>query len=356
MNIKRNAIILSLLLLVLLLCSTCNINQGQPVTPVEGTLTVSFIDVGQADSILVSDGAHAVLVDAGNNEDGGLVAGYIKSQGLDALDYAIGTHPDEDHIGGLDTVLEKTKVGSLIMSAKEGTERSYRDVVKAAEAGQVDRVTARAGTAYEVGTFKMEILGPVKAYKDSNNNSVVVKITYGSTSFLLTGDMEKQAEADLLDWGTDLRCDVLKAAHHGSNTSSTYRFLRASNPKMVVISCGANNDYGHPHDEPMSRFRDVGATVYRTDTMGTVVMTSDGKTISVNVEGESSPVAHTLPEDNTRPDGNAGEASGYIGNKNTKVFHSPACPGLPAEHNRVAFQNREEAVEAGYRPCGQCQP
>lgn len=182
----------------------------------------------------------------------------------------------------------------------------------------------------------------------------MVKIVYGDTSFLFTGDIEREAEVDILAMKYNISCDVLKAAHHGSNTSSGYVFLRESNPEMVVVSCGADNSYGHPHEEPMSRYRDLGATIYRTDTMGTVVMTSDGKTITANTEGEKSPIPHSN-DNGLVGDGeiNVGE---YIGNVNSKKFHLTSCNSLPAEKNRVIFDSRKDAVDGGYTPCGSCKP
>ncbi len=344
--IKRTTLLLLALALILSLGCT-----AAPVaaTHTEGTLTVSFIDVGQADCILVYDGTHAVLVDGGNAADGELVVDYLKSQGISTLDYVVGTHPHEDHIGGLKTVLASMPVGAVIMPDQPADSSVYRHLIRAIADAGVTRIDALAGLSFTPGAFTMDVLAPVKDYDSLNDVSVVVRVVFGENSFLLTGDIEAEAEKDILATGVPLESDVLKAPHHGSNSSSTYVFLRAINPKMVAIMCGMDNDYGHPHEEPLSRFRDVGATVFRTDLMGTVVLTSDGHTITSNVDGIKSPVPHTQAADRA-------ELANYIGNKNSKRFHLPTCDNLPLEKNRVRFDSREEALDAGFTPCGQCAP
>lgn len=351
MGFKRRVLFFLGLLLPLLLLSGCT-----PVSDVSGTadmpLYVYFIDVGQGDSILVTRDGSGILIDAGNNGDGAVVIEAIQNAGLERLDYVIGTHPHEDHIGGLDEVLRGIPADNIILPKYETDTKTARDLLEAIEETGVARIDARAGASYDLGGFRMDILAPVREYSDANNNSVVAKITYGTTSFLLTGDIEAKAEKDILDMGTDVSCDVLKSPHHGSGSASSYVFLRQSNPKEIVISCGVNNSYGHPHEQTLSRYRDLGATVYRTDRQGTVTMRSDGKTITAEVQGEQSDRPHTT-------DGGLGEdisVSTYIGNKNSQKFHLPECKSLPAGHNRIEFGSQRAAIDAGYEPCGTCKP
>jgi len=331
-------------------------HMGAPAAPVQGELAVWFVDVGQADCALLSDGSASVLVDAGGNATAKDVVAFLREQGIERLDYAIGTHPHEDHVGGLDAVLDAVPVDTLILPEKEGDTKTYEDVLDAARRNGVSIVRAKPESVYRVGTYTMTLLGPVKLYDDMNNNSVVARVDHGENVFLFTGDIEAAAEKDILSMGYDVECTVLKAPHHGSETSSSYVFLRAAYPEMVVVSCGLDNSYGHPHDGPMSRYRDAGATVYRTDTLGSIRMTSDGRSITVDAQGEASPVRRA-PKD---ADGLSGGASinvqEYIGNTNTKKFHMPNCSGLPSEKNRVVLESREEAVQRGYAPCGLCKP
>lgn len=196
----------------------------------------------------------------------------------------------------------------------------------------------------------MTVLGPQEAYDDPNNTSIVLRVDYGETSFLFTGDMERTAEEDLLDADAALEADVLKAGHHGSDTSSSYPFLRAVDPEAVVISVGEDNTYGHPDEAALSRFRDLGAAVYRTDLQGDVVFTSDGTEITVSTEREA---AVTNP---TEYDGSGQFSCGttYIGNVNSQKFHLPTCSSLPAPENQTTFSSYDAAVEAGYSPCSRC--
>ncbi len=344
-------------LLFLLAVVFTGCEYAQPVDGSQvGLLAVHFIDVGQADAILVTDGTYAVLIDAGSNADGKSVVSYLRDQGIERLTYAVGTHPHEDHIGGLDTVLSQIPTGEAILSPAQSDTSTYQDVFGVAKSKKIPVAMAEAGAEYAIGSFTMQLLGPVKEYDDLNNSSVVVKILYGETSFLMTGDIEEKAEKDILSTGYDISCDVLKAPHHGSDTSSSYLFLRESNPSMVVISCGKGNRYGHPHEGPLSKYRDVGAEVFRTDTMGTIVMTSDGVNISANVSGEASDEARAPKGADGLAEGAQIVVSEYIGNMTSKKFHLPSCANLPAEKNRVAFTSRKEALEADYLPCGACKP
>ena len=203
------------------------------------------------------------------------------------------------------------------------------------------------GNVLRVGSAKITILGPVKSYADPNNTSIVCRIDFGDASFLFTGDMETEAENDMLDyWGEKIRwdADVLKVGHHGSNTSSGYRFLNAVNADYGLISVGTDNDYGHPHEEPMSRFRQAGLTLFRTDEMGNVIAVTDGSGIVFTWEKQNA-----LPEN-----AEMAEKPIFIGNKNSKTFHSQFCGGLPGEKNRVEFKTYNQALDAGYKPCTNC--
>lgn len=202
------------------------------------------------------------------------------------------------------------------------------------------------GDRFSLGQAEVTVLGPVKSYAETNNTSIVLRVVYGETAFLFTGDMETEAENDMLDyWEGKLnwKSDVLKVGHHGSNSSTGYRFLNEVNPEQAVISVGTGNTYGHPHSEPMSRLRQAQAAVFRTDRLGTVQAVSDGEDIVFTWENQSA-----VPE-------NAEAApSVFIGNKNSKKFHTSDCKNLPAQKNSVEFASYQDALDAGYAPCGSC--
>jgi competence protein ComEC len=208
-----------------------------------------------------------------------------------------------------------------------------------------DRLTLTHGDEQVVLT----VLGPVKSYFDTNNTSIVTHLSWGDTAFLFTGDMETDAENDMLDyWGdrVDWNVDVLKVGHHGSNTSTGYRFLYEVDPEYGVISVGQDNSYGHPHVEPLSRLQDAGVALLRTDQLGTVLAVSDGKEITFTWGNQNAQPDAVEPGDPV--------AQTFIGNKNSKKFHSQDCSSLPKEENQVLFGSYQEAVDAGFTPCGGC--
>ncbi len=248
------------------------------------TLEVHFLDVGQGDATLIRCGEAAMLIDAGNNSWGDDVRDYLEYQGIGDLDYVIGTHPDADHIGGLDVVMEAFDCGTVIMPDYEKDTQTYTDVTDVMEEKGYELTLPQVGMVYELGEAAFTIVAPNGEYGDNANDySVGILLEHGENRFLLTGDAEEDSEADMLDNGIDLSADVLKAAHHGSRTANTEAFLERVNPEYVVISCGEGNSYGHPHAEVLNRLREMGIKVFRTDEEGTVVATSDGAGITFNV-------------------------------------------------------------------------
>lgn len=263
-----------------------------PVTEVEGTMELHVIDIGQGDCLLIKTDAGFILIDTGDkssaNEE--TLRSYLKVQGATTLEYAIFTHMDADHIGSADMVLKEFDVKRVIMPALDESDIPttvvFEDMITALEnSADTEVIEAVSGTVYELGGMTMKIVAPNDSdypKNDKNNYSVAVRLDFGSTSFLLTGDAEELAEKQMLAaYPKDvLDCDFFKAAHHGSSGSNTKAFLEAVTPKIVAVSCGANNKYGHPHAEALGRFDAVGATVYRTDLEGTLVFVSDGTTIT----------------------------------------------------------------------------
>lgn len=280
--------ILSLLLLLLLLAG-CTVPQSSaqpdPVPPREiDCLQVHFIDVGQADCALLECDGHYMLIDGGNAADGEDVCRYLEAEGVQRLDLVVGTHSHEDHIGGLYSVLRSFEVDTLWTGEITYTNYTVQNLLTAAEIGQVPVVQPQLGDTFLLGDAQVTVLGPVRVdYEDVNDLSLVLMVQYGDTRFLFTGDMEQLAEGHMLDyWGEDFdwHADVLKVGHHGSYSSSGYRLLRQVAPTWGVISCGLDNEYGHPHEQSMSRLRDAEVTIFRTDLMGNVIAVSDGTHIA----------------------------------------------------------------------------
>lgn len=320
-------------------------------TPAAGRsgLEVHFIDVGQADCILVICDGHYMLIDGGNAEDSDLVYAYLEQHGGGHLDCMVASHAHEDHIGGLSGALNYAQVDMALSPVTDYGTKVFQNMVKyLAEQGKSLTVPA-PGDRFNLGSAQVQILGPVKEYEETNDTSIVLRIDYGTTSFLFTGDMERQAEQDLMDAGVDLHADVLKVGHHGSETSTSYPFLREVMPRYAVISVGEGNSYGHPSDEVLSRFRDVGAEVYRTDMQGHIIAESDGNTVAFRTEKEADTA--------TNPTGNF-TLQTYVGNAGTGKFHLPGCASAKniQEENRVEFFSRLQAILGGYEPCGRCKP
>ena len=247
-------------------------------------LAVTYIDVGQGDSILLQCGGHNMLIDAGKNDQGTKLQDYFMSKGIEKFDYLVGTHPDEDHIGGLDVIITKFPADHVLMPDIEADTRTYDDVILALEYRSMEAEHPEQGDEFLLGDAAVTVVGPPdKDYDDKNNYSIMLMVQHGSQKFLFAGDGEKEEELDILKSGMDVEADVLKAGHHGSSTSSSQKFLDAVSPEAVVISCGEDNSYGHPHQETMIKLRSMGVDVYRTDKEGTIVAESDGSSITFNV-------------------------------------------------------------------------
>lgn len=245
-------------------------------------LEVHFIDVGQGDCTLIKYGEHAMLIDAGGNNKGTAVQLYLTKQGVEKLDYIIGTHPDADHIGGLDVIITKFDCETIMMPEIEKDTKTYKEVIDAMKYKNYVNSPPFAGTVFPLGKAEFTVVAPVNyGYGDNTNNySIGILLEYGETGFLFTGDAESAAEADMLTEGIDLSADVFKVAHHGSISSNTEEFLDAVDPSFAVISCGEGNSYGHPHAEVLSNLENRDITVFRTDMQGTVIALSDGKKIT----------------------------------------------------------------------------
>ncbi len=257
--------------------------QPQYIDPNGNEMAVHYIDVGQADATLLQTTVGSVLIDCG--ESASAILNYLDLMQIKELEYLILTHAHDDHMGCAAEVLQNIKVKNVILSPLTSTVGYYEDTVAELEKQKdsINVIEAIPGEIYTVGALQMRILGPYdESYKgdDPNNSSVIVHATYGNRAFLFTGDAEKRAEGVLVDkHGKEIKCDVFSAGHHGAETSNTDKLLQAAAPSYVVISVGAKNNYGHPTEEALNNFNEVGATVYRTDKNGTVVFVTDGETL-----------------------------------------------------------------------------
>ncbi|NMA64672.1 MAG: MBL fold metallo-hydrolase [Clostridiaceae bacterium] len=265
-------------------------------------LEVHFIDVGQADSVLVIQGDSAMLIDAGNNADSSLVTQYIKSKGISRLDYAVGTHPHEDHIGGMDAVINNFDIGKVIMPKVAANTRTFEDVVNAIKNKGLKVTTPIPQTEYKLGDASFAILAPNSdQYDDINDYSVIIKLTFGDNSFIFTGDAEAVSENEVLSKGYNIKADVLKVGHHGSSSSTTSNFLKKVSPLYAVISVGKDNNYGHPHQEVLNLLERENVSVYRTDEKGTIIAISDGSKISFEFDQIFKLAPTPVPTDKTSP-------------------------------------------------------
>ena len=257
-------------------------------TTAEGEMQVTFLDVGQGDCTIVRTDGHAMVIDTGDNGEGEYVVDYLQEEGIDVLDYLILTHPDADHIGGGDNVLESIEVKEILMPDVTNDTVTYEEVAEDIDQFSIHTTNPQPGDVYELGDAEFTILCPeAEAVDDSDLNgaSVGIKLIHGENAFVMCGDAEEEAEQNMVDhFGTGLECDVLKCGHHGSSTATSDAFLKATDPTWAVISCGQDNRYGHPHEEVLAKLKEEDVQVYRTDRLGTITAVSDGKNISWSSE------------------------------------------------------------------------
>ncbi len=245
-------------------------------------LEIHFIDVGQGDATLVMCDGEAMLIDAGDNDKGSQVQLYLSKRNIKQLKYVIGTHPDSDHIGGLDVVLYKFDCETIIMPDISADTATYRDVLEVMNEKKLTNSIPNVGDYYTLGSANFTIVGPIDTYEGRNNNSVSILLEHGENTFLFTGDAEEVAELDIVSLDMDIDADVYHVGHHGSSSSSTLELLQEVTPAFAVISCGEGNSYGHPHAETLNNLRAMGVSVFRTDEQGSITVTSDGKTLTWN--------------------------------------------------------------------------
>lgn len=255
-----------------------HLNEQKVEFIAQDNLLVDFIDVGQADSILIRNQDQVMLIDAGTNKAGDTVVNYLKELGITKINYLVGTHPHEDHIGGIDDVINNFDIGQIYMPKMETTTKTFEDVLEAIENKNLTVTAPNKGDKIElgqaVGTFMTD---PILDKDNLNLSSLVMRLEFGNTSFLFMGDAEKENE-ETINWP---KTDVLKVGHHGSNTSSSKKFLEQIEPEYSIIMVGKDNSYNLPKQETIDSLESIGSEIYRTDENGTIKIISDGNHLEI---------------------------------------------------------------------------
>ena len=313
---------------------------------------IYFLDVGQGDSTLVTCDGKSMLIDAGEISEGEKVVKTLKNFGIKKIDIIIGTHPDSDHIGGLEQVIKTFNHELLLLSYLKSENVVTKNLKQYINANNIEVTGPNVGTVYTLGSASVKVVGPVDIYDDNNNNSISVLVSYDGKKFLFMGDTEMQAEKDIVEKGIDLKCDVLKLSHHGSSTSSTDILLDKASPEAAIISCGENNKYGHPHIETLEKLLKRNIKMYRTDKQGTIMLSVKEGKIIFDKE-ESMDFTSGSGKEATIYTGN------YILNTKSKKMHIPTCKNvsdIKKENKQESNLDRQTLIDEGYTPCGYCKP
>ena len=354
--------------------ATDNDDEGAPKKPREdleveiapginsiyGLMRVHFLDVGQADSTFIELGnGQTMLIDAGESHNASTIIQYIRDLQYSDIDYVVATHPHDDHIGGMAEVLESFEIGKMYMPKQTHTISAFENMLDVMERKNIDAYTAKSDVnILTSGIIEIDILAPfADSYSNLNNSSAVVRIKYGDTIMLFTGDAEQEIEMQLLDSGID--ADVLKVGHHGAGSSSATSFIKAVSPEVAVISSGG--EYGHPHSDTLAILSEVGANIYRTDEQGTIQVTADQhKKITVDKKAstvkENAPPAtvYTTPNTETNKDNVVTDNQSQIvyRTRTGKKYHRSGCSYLKSKIETTV----SEAKAMGLGACSRCNP
>lgn len=338
-------------------------------TPATGDMTVHFLDVGQGLSIFVQSRDETLIYDGGDRDKSSFVVAYLQEQGVTEIDYLINSHYDSDHLAGLIGCLNAFEVDHVICSDYVDDTKPYQSFVDTVQKQGLTMEHPAAGDEISFGTGKFIVLAPETIDEnDSNGNSVAIKLINGDTSFIFTGDAESNSEAAMCQSGIDLDCDVLVPSHHGSATGTSWEFLQQTVPEYAVISCGKDNQYGHPHKDTMDKLEAMEIQVFRTDLQGTIVVSSDGQKLTWDREpcNDYSPgnktdigtepqkekeakAQNTVQKESRQPE--QGEMV-WLSATGSKYHNKPNCGNMNPDN---AWQvTREDAVSQGYEACKKC--
>ena len=368
-----------LLALALILAGVVFPENVRTVLAADGSMTVHFLDVGQGLSILVQSEGQNLLYDGGPRSASSYVVSYLQEQNVSEINYMISSHYDEDHVSGLIGCLNAFQVDHVIGADYIHDSSLYDSFMESVSAQGLEVEHPCVGTEYEFGSGEFTVLSPKEISKDSNANSVAIKLTNGENSFIFTGDADYHSEADMAASGIDLDCDVLSVGHHGSATATSWDFLQAAVPEFAVISCGAGNIYGHPDADTMEKLSDMDIRIYRTDKQGTIVASSDGNNISWNMEpcddassGDESSEGEAFEESGFASEADAGQETAEISEKSGQEapsddnqeqqvwisatgskYHSiPDCGNMNPD--KAHQETISQAQAEGYEACKKC--
>lgn len=271
----------SILLAFVIITSGCSSSIKTNIS-LENNMVTHFIDVGQGDCILIQVNNKNLLIDSGTSDSKEKVIRYLKNNNIKRLDYIVATHPHDDHIGGMASVIKNFEVGEFYAPKVISSTESFEDMIVSLKNKNLKIKVAKPNITLDLGpNTSCTMLSPNKlSYKDTNNYSCAIKVSYKNSTYLFTGDIEKLTEQEILNKGYDLKADVLKVPHHGSNSSTSQEFLNKVSPQIAVISCGSSNSYGHPNKETLDKLKKINCIIYRTDLDKNIILISDGVAIS----------------------------------------------------------------------------
>ncbi len=347
--------------------------SGLTVIPASAQTEVHVLDVGQGLSVLVESQGHYMLYDGGDRDKSSFVVSYLKEEKVDSLDYVIASHYDADHLNGVVGALNVFPARQVFSPDYTTDTRVFHSFHTIIDTKSISRKQPEVGTTYQLGDASFQILSPSHSdYSDPNNYSISIRITDGDSSFLITGDAESDSEKEICKTKLELESDVYVMGHHGSGTSTSWELLRKVTPEYAIVSCGTGNPYGHPHIESMEKLQDMDIQLLRTDKQGTIIASTDGKSITWNTapcndyspgDKDDKPAQpqkqSTIKQNSEETTAKAAVTTEYILNTSTKKIHYPDCNSVKQmkdKNKKSTNQSRDSLISQGYSPCGNCRP